>query len=158
MLAIFRAFLWMRWRVLANTLERTGARDALDRLSLATEKLGPLIAIALLVPSAVAMFVVGLVAGFGIATGSGTIPFQIVRFFLLAGILLTLLGPIILPARDSASAVRLLLLPTSRGALYLSQLVGSLDRAGDTAQALRSSGLSLDGINAMLDRLLQGQS
>jgi hypothetical protein len=126
MLHIFRAFLWMRWRVLANTLERTGARDALDRLSLATEKLAPLIAIGLLVPSAIGLFVLGLIAGFGVATGSWAIPFQIVRFFLLGGTILTLLGPIILPARDAASAVRLLLLPISRVALYLSQLVGSL--------------------------------
>ena len=38
---IFRAFLWMRWRVLVNSLERTGSRDTLERFSIAADKLGP---------------------------------------------------------------------------------------------------------------------
>jgi hypothetical protein len=31
MLRTFRAFLWLRWRTLVNSLERTGAREALLR-------------------------------------------------------------------------------------------------------------------------------
>ena len=54
MVRILRAFAWMRWRVLVNSLERTGARDTLERFSLALEQIGPLIALVLLVPSAVA--------------------------------------------------------------------------------------------------------
>ena len=33
MLRIFRAFVWMRWRVFINSLERTAARDTLERFS-----------------------------------------------------------------------------------------------------------------------------
>jgi len=36
-MAILRAFVWMRWRVLMNSLERTGARDRLERFSVAIE-------------------------------------------------------------------------------------------------------------------------
>ena len=46
MLRILRAFAWMRWRVLLNSLERTGARDTLERFSLAIEQLGPIVAVA----------------------------------------------------------------------------------------------------------------
>ena len=35
MLRILRAFAWMRWRVLINSLERNSSRDTLERLSLA---------------------------------------------------------------------------------------------------------------------------
>ena len=41
MLSILRAFAWMRWRVLVNSLERTGARDTLERFSLAIEQARP---------------------------------------------------------------------------------------------------------------------
>ena len=44
MLRTLRAFAWMRWRVLVNSLERTGARDRLERFSLAVDQLGPIIA------------------------------------------------------------------------------------------------------------------
>ena len=64
MLRIFRAFLWMRWRVLVNSLERTGARDTLERFAVATEKLGPIMAMVLLIPSSIFLFVLGLTAGF----------------------------------------------------------------------------------------------
>ena len=38
MLRILRAFAWMRWRALMNALERTSARDTLERFSLAVDK------------------------------------------------------------------------------------------------------------------------
>ena len=37
MLRILRAFAWLRWRMLINSLERTGARDMLERFSIAIE-------------------------------------------------------------------------------------------------------------------------
>ena len=67
---IFRAFLWMRWRVLVNSLERTGSRDTMERFSVAVGKLGPIMAMILLIPSAIVFFVLGITAGFGTATGS----------------------------------------------------------------------------------------
>jgi hypothetical protein len=123
---IFRAFLWLRWRILVNSLERTGARDTLERFSVAIDKLGPIMAMILLIPSSIALFVLGLIAGFGLATGSWLLPMELVRFFLLLGLALTIVGPIVLPTRDSGNVVRLLLLPIPRSALYVSQLAAAL--------------------------------
>jgi hypothetical protein len=123
---IFRAFLWLRWRVLINALERTGARDTIERFSLATEKLGPIMALVLLVPSSAALAVLGLIAGYGTATGEWLLPMQLVRHFLLASTAFTLIGPIILPTRDGGNAVRFLLLPIPRLALYTAQAMGAI--------------------------------
>lgn len=123
---ILRAFLWMRWRVLVNSLERTGARDKLERFSVATEKLGPIIALVLLIPSTVALLILGIVAGFGLAGGDWIFPMEFIRYLLLLSLALTVIGPIILPARDSGSVVRLLLLPIPRMSLYFGQMVGAI--------------------------------
>jgi hypothetical protein len=123
---IFRAFFWMRWRILVNSLEKTGARDTLERFSLATEKLGPIIALVLLVPTGLALFVLGTAAGFGLATGDWIMAMEIIRFFLVMALALTLLGPVILPTRTSGSVVRMLLLPIPRVVLYLAQMTGAI--------------------------------
>jgi hypothetical protein len=122
----FRAFLWLRWRVLINSLERTGARDTIERFSLATEKLGPIMALVLLVPSSLALAVLGLIAGYGTATGEWRLPMELVRYFLLASTAFTLIGPIILPMRDGGNAVRFLLLPIPRVTLYTAHVTGAL--------------------------------
>jgi hypothetical protein len=123
---IFRAFFWMRWRILVNSLEKTGARDTLERFSVATEKLGPILALILLVPTSLALFVLGMTAGFGLATGDWIVTMEIIRFFLILALGLTLIGPVILPTRDSGSVVRMLLLPIPRVALYLAQMTGAI--------------------------------
>lgn len=126
MLKIFRAFTWMRWRIFLNSLERTGARDTLERFSLATEKLGPIMALLLLVPSALLLFVLGLTAGFGLATGGWSTLMGIVRGILFAVLGITCLSPLVLPMRDSSTIVRLLILPIPRQVLYIAQAVGAL--------------------------------
>jgi hypothetical protein len=123
---IFRAFLWMRWRILVNSLERTGARDRLERFSIAIEKLGPIIALVLLIPSSIALFVLGMTAGFGLGTGAWPLAIEGVRYFLLLATGLTLAGPLILPSRDAGAVIRLLLLPIPRIGLYIGQMVGTL--------------------------------
>jgi hypothetical protein len=123
---IFRAFLWMRWRVLVNSLERTGARDTLERFAVATEKLGPIMAMVLLIPSSIFLFILGITAGFGLATGDWLVTMELIRYFLLLALALTLIGPIVLPTRDSGSVVRLLLLPIPRLGLYVGQMAGAI--------------------------------
>jgi hypothetical protein len=123
---IFRAFLWMRWRVLVNSLERTGARDTLERFSVATEKLGPIVAMILLIPSAIFLLILGITAGFGLATGDWLVTMELIRYFLLLTLALTLIGPVVLPTRDSGSVVRLLLLPIPRLGLYVGQMAGAI--------------------------------
>jgi hypothetical protein len=123
---IFRAFFWMRWRVLVNSLERTGSRDTFERFSVAVGKLGPIVAMILLIPSSILLFVVGITAGFGGATGSMLFPMELLRYFTLLGLALTLLGPVVLPTRDGGSVTRMLLLPIPKSALYLAQVAGAL--------------------------------
>jgi hypothetical protein len=125
MLRTFGAFVWLRWRVFINALERTTARDTLERFSVATEKLGPIITLVLLIPSATGLFLVGITGGFGLGEPSWRIPVALVRYFLLFATVLTIFGPIVLPSRDAGNVVRFLLLPIPRLSLYIAQMAGA---------------------------------
>jgi hypothetical protein len=117
----------MRWRVLMNSLERSGSRDVLERLSLAIEQLGPIMAGLLLIPSAVLLAGAGAYSGWSLAQGTlQTLPFDVIRFLLFAACGLTLVGPLFLPAADRTHAVRLLLLPISRHTLYTAQTLTAI--------------------------------
>jgi hypothetical protein len=126
MTRIFRAFAWMRWRVFINSLERTGARDTLERFSIATEKIGPIMALILLIPSALLALTLGLAAGFGTATNAWAPLMGVIRGVLFVMLLITCISPVIMPMRDSGSVVRLLLLPIPRQILYVAQTSGAL--------------------------------
>ena len=127
MLRILRAFAWLRWRVLINSLERHGGRDVLERFSLAMEQLTPTIVLVLMVPSALSLAAVSGYAGWLLAQGEPRVlTFDALRFVLFAGCLFAIVGPIVLPAGDRTNAVRLLLLPISRGVLYLAQGMSAL--------------------------------
>ena len=126
-MSILRAFLWMRWRVLMNSLERTGARDRLERFSVAIEQLGPIMAAVLVIPSAIGLAGAAAYGGWSLAQGNPhPLPFEALRFLLLAATLLTVVGPFLLPANERTSAVRLLLLPISRPTLYIAQTATAL--------------------------------
>lgn len=122
MLRILRAFAWMRWRVLVNSLERTGARDTLERFSIAMEQIAPLIAIVIFVPSILGAAGLGAAAGYALSAGNPRpLLFELVRYLLIAALVLSIAGPIMMPAGDRTNAVRLLLLPISRRTLYVAQ-------------------------------------
>ena len=126
MLRILRAFAWMRWRILMNALERTGARDTLERLSLAVEQIGPLIALGLMVPSALALAALGGYAGYRLAAPPPDVAFEAIRLLLGIATGFCVLGPLLMPTLERTSAVRLLLLPISRPTLYVAQAAGAL--------------------------------
>lgn len=119
---ILKAFAWMRWRVLMNSLERSGARDRLERFSLAIEQLGPIIAAVLMIPSAIVLAGAGAYGGWALAQGNPRpLPFEALRFLLFGACALALFGPLLLPATERTNAVRLLLLPIPRPMLYVAQ-------------------------------------
>src|SRR5205823_537321 len=89
-------------------------------------KLGPIVALILLVPSGLGLAALGLVAGYGAATGEWLLPMDLLRYFLFASTAFALIGPVILPMRDGGNAVRLLLLPIPRLALYTAHVTGAL--------------------------------
>jgi hypothetical protein len=117
-----RAFAWVRWRMLINSLERTGARDTLERFSLAMEKLGPIMAAVLMVPSGLFLSALAAAAGFALARGEDRSAFSTgIRILLIAVPIFSIIGPLLMPAADRSNPVRLLLLPISRRTLYVAQ-------------------------------------
>jgi len=119
-LRIFRAFAWLRWRVLMNALERGGRRDAVERLSRVTEQLAPILLGLLLVPGAIALALVGLFAGRAMAGGDFTAwaPFA-ARFTLAVLFVTAALSPLLFPAaRQPRNLARLLLLPIPTRVLF----------------------------------------
>jgi hypothetical protein len=116
-----RAFAWLRWRMLINSMEKTGARDTLERFSVAIEKILPIMVAILMVPSGLGLAGLGAAGGFALARDESPILFSLVRFTLIAVPVLSILGPMLLPAADRSNPVRLLLLPISRRTLYVAQ-------------------------------------
>lgn len=127
MVRILRAFVWLRWRTLLNSLERRTSRDTLERFSIAVEQLAPTIAAVVMLPSLVALG--GLAAYTGFSLAGGELPFvgwAVVRALLMGMCVLSVVGPILLPGGDRTNAVRLLLLPIPRTVLYLGHVISAL--------------------------------
>jgi hypothetical protein len=116
----------MRWRVLMNSLDRTGARDTLERFSLAIEQIGPMIAFGLLVPSSVGLAAIAAYAGYWLPSSDRVLTFDALRFLLLAASALSIVGPILMPSLERTSSIRLLLLPIPRRTLYVAQAATAL--------------------------------
>jgi len=122
MVRTLRAFAWLRWRMFINSLEKTGARDTIERFSVAIEKLGPIMAAVLMVPSVLLIAAAGAASGFALARGEQhSLFFEAARFFLLIIPIVSIFGPLLLPAADRTNPVRLLLLPIPRSTLYVAQ-------------------------------------
>jgi hypothetical protein len=122
MLRILRAFAWLRWRMLLNSLERTGARDTLERFSLAIEKLGPIMAGVLMIPSALVLAAGATAGGYALARGDRqSMLFEAARYLLLLVPIFSIIGPLLMPAADRTNPVRLLLLPIPSRTLYAAQ-------------------------------------
>jgi hypothetical protein len=127
MLRILGAFAWMRWRVFMNSLEKTGARDTLERFSLAIEHIAPIILMLVMVPSALALAGLAGYAGYELASGAGdSIVVQVVRYILLGATAMAVVAQIIVPVADRTNPVRFLLLPIPRRTLYAAQAAGTL--------------------------------
>ena len=122
MLRILRAFAWLRWRMLINSLEKTGARDTVERFSVAIEKLGPIMAAVLMVPSGLILAAAATASGFALARGEQhSLFFEAARYLLFVVPIVSIFGPLLLPAADRTNPVRLLLLPIPRSTLYAAQ-------------------------------------
>lgn len=122
MVRILRAFAWTRWRMFINSLEKTGARDTVERFSVAIEKLGPIMAAVLMIPSVLLLGAAAAASGFALARGEQhSIFFEAARYFLLVIPVVGIVGPLLLPAADRTNPVRLLLLPIPRRTLYVAQ-------------------------------------
>jgi hypothetical protein len=107
---------------LVNSLEKTGARDTVERFSLAVEKLGPIMAAVLMVPSSLVLAALATAGGYALARGDhASFLFESARYILFGVPIFTVVGPLMLPAGDRTNPVRMLLLPISRTTLYVAQ-------------------------------------
>ncbi len=108
--------------MLINSLEKTGARDAVERFSIAIEKIGPIMAAVLLVPSGLLLAAAAAASGFALARGDQhSLFFEAARYLLFVIPIVSIFGPLLLPAADRTNPVRLLLLPIPRSTLYVAQ-------------------------------------
>ena len=122
MVRVLRAFAWLRWRMLINSFEKTGSRDVVERFSLAIEKLGPIVAAVLMIPSGLLLAAGSVAAGYTLARGDqSALFFEAARYLLWAVPVFCIIGPVLMPAADRTNPVRLLLLPISRRTLYVAQ-------------------------------------
>jgi hypothetical protein len=129
MLRFVKAFVWMRWRVLVNSLARNAGRDWLERFSRASQGLAPIVLLVTLVPVGLGLGTLGFAAGLAAGRGAeaGGVLLLACRIVLAALFVMAVLAGVLFPAGRQASAVpRLLLLPVSRPALYVSDAAGML--------------------------------
>ncbi len=127
MLAIARAFAWLRWRMFINSLERTGSRDILERFSLAADQIRPIMAAVVMIPSGLALAGLGATAGYAIAQNAGTsLAAALPRYLLIAFPVFSVAGPLLLPGAGRVNPTRMLLLPIGRGTLYAAHVAASL--------------------------------
>ena len=129
MTRFLRAWGWLRWRTFMNAIERSGRADRIARFSRAVEALGPVMMAVMMVPSALVAMGLGVATGYGMGSGApwGAALMHAMRMMLFVVVLLTILGPIVLPSgRGIASLTRLLLLPVSHKALFTGEVLGGL--------------------------------
>lgn len=131
MIGTIRAFIWLRWRLLRNTLgvARPNRRDSLEQLSRALALIVPLVVVVLSLGSVAGMAVAGFIAGQ--VAGSGRIEpaiiLLIVRAVLLFACVLLLVFAVLSPTQSTLGQyTRLLLLPISKRALHLVEVVAAL--------------------------------
>ena len=95
MVRILRAFAWLRWRMLINSLEKTGARDRLERFSIAMERLGPIMAGVIMIPSTIVLAALAGAGGFSLGRGDqSSLLFAAIRYVLFFGPIASIKSPL----------------------------------------------------------------
>ncbi|HXH06357.1 MAG TPA: hypothetical protein VNI83_07170 [Vicinamibacterales bacterium] len=128
-LAAARALVWLRWRLLVNSLIRSTGRDWLERVSRAAAASLPLALAVLIVPPALGLAGAALFAGLAVGADPRADPGSLsaLRAGLGLATVFALLSPVMFGAAHTpAGLVRLLLLPISRRLLYAAHALGGL--------------------------------
>ena len=129
MLRSLRAIVWLRWRLLANAVRSGKRRDRLEQVSRAFALFIPILVIALLTGSVIAMTTLGFIGGR--ASVAGTVRPELVVLFarLLLAVMMVVLF-ILTTSSPSQTTVskysRLLILPIPRGVLHLVEVAANL--------------------------------
>jgi hypothetical protein len=137
-----RAIVWLRWRLIKNSMIGGRKRDELEQLSRALAMIVPFLIMALSAGTFVAVCSVGFVGGrmMGdglVAPGPGLL---VVRLLVSLMVFTILALSVISPTQSATSRyTRLLLLPIPRQVLHLVEVIASL---GDPWVAIVSAGLT----------------
>ncbi len=129
MIRLIRAFAWLRWRLLVNTVRPRRSRDVLERASRIGAALVPVALAALLLPLALLAGAGGLAAGWFLGhAGEAERTLQNAARALLGIVTLAVLfGPLVRSmSGGTANLARLVLLPVPRRVLFLSEVVSSI--------------------------------
>ncbi|HEX5069834.1 MAG TPA: hypothetical protein VFV78_06420 [Vicinamibacterales bacterium] len=137
-----RALMWLRWRLLKNSLSGARKRDSLEQISRALGLLMPLLIVALSLGTFVAVSLVGFVGGRMMATGVLQLASGLLVLRLLLGLMMFAIVALaaVSPAQSTLSRyTRLLLLPIPRRLLHLVEVAAGL---GDPWVAVVGAGLA----------------
>lgn len=129
MIRSLRAFVWLRWRLVLNSVRGGRRRDTFEQISRALALAVPFILVALAFGSVVAMAIVGFWGGNAVATGlvSMNVVLAIARGVLFGLLLVIIIFAVTSPVQGSLTHyTRLLLLPISRRVLHLVEVLSSL--------------------------------
>ena len=138
-----RAFVWLRWRLLINSIHGGQKRDRMEQVSRAFALFVPIILVVLSMGSVVALGVAGFLGGRAVALSiiDPQIAVWILRMALFGGLMLLVVITIVSPHQTSAARyTRLILLPIRRQTLHLVEVLAS---ASDPVVAFLVPGLLL---------------
>jgi hypothetical protein len=124
-----RAIVWLRWRLLKNSVSSGRKRDAIEQISRAMAFIVPVAIAALSIGTFVAVGVIGFLGGRAIGSGLLDPPIGLfVLRILLAIVFLLIIALAMTSPTQGASAhyTRLLLLPIHRRVLHLVEVVATL--------------------------------
>jgi hypothetical protein len=129
LLSSLRAFVWLRWRLLVNSLHGGRKRDRMEQISRIFALFVPLMLAALSFGSVVAIAIAGAVAGRAVATALVTPDSMvlIMRMALFGAVILLAIVTVVSPHQSStARYTRLVLLPIRRQTLHLVEVLSGM--------------------------------
>lgn len=126
MIESIRTLIWLRWRLLVNSL-RPSSRDTIERFSRALDVLVPILLLIVLAPTLLSIAVLAPLGGSALPGDESLRPVVLilVRVGLGAVLLLAVFLPV-LRARQAGGIGRLLLSPLSRSALHVADAAAGL--------------------------------
>jgi hypothetical protein len=127
MIGLVRAFLWLRFRLMANGL-RARRRDSFEQVSRVTRLLAAAIVGASLVPGSIVLAVLAFVGGRGLALGTekaAQLPIGARAVLALVTIVIAI-SPLLKFGGAAQSMTRLALLPVPRGLLFAAEVAAEL--------------------------------
>jgi hypothetical protein len=129
LLHALRAFVWLRWRLVANSIRGGQKRDRMEQVSRAFALFVPIILVVLSLGSVMAIAIAGFVGGRAVARGviEPDVAVFILRLALTGALVLMVIVTIVSPHQtNTARYTRLLLLPIDRRMLHLVEVLASL--------------------------------